>query len=193
MGTSLHTPSTNPPSDDKTAFDPLDLCHRHTVLALGRLAALITQLLRGDPERQAPELARSILDHFNVEMREHHRNEEQHVFPALAAGGDAAMSDALARLRQDHCWIEQDWVELAAPLDAIANGQSWYDLDILREGAAVFAALCHAHVALEESLIYPQARAALSVEQLQSMRAALTRRGRTPGQGVDQSQPDQRA
>jgi hemerythrin-like domain-containing protein len=160
----------------RTAFDALDLCHRHTALALGRLAALTTQLSRGEPDPQTAELARSILDHFNVEMREHHRDEEQHVFPALAATGDAAMADTLARLRLDHGWIEQDWVELAPHLDAIANGQSWYDLDMLREAGSVFTALCHAHVALEESLIYPQARAALSVEQLRSMRTEMARR-----------------
>lgn len=166
----------DPASDDKTAFDPLDLCHRHTALALGRLAALITLLSHGDPELQAAELARSVLAHFNVEIREHHRVEEQHVFPALAADGDVAITDALARLRQDHAWIEQDWIELAPHLDAIANGQSWYDLDILREGVEVFTALCHTHVALEESLIYPQARAGLSVEQLRSMRTDMSRR-----------------
>ena len=167
-----------PASDDKTAFDPLDLCHRHTALALGRLTALVTILLRGDPDLQAAELARSVLAHFNVEMREHHRAEEQHVFPALATGADGAIADALARLCQDHAWIEQDWVELEPHLDAIANGQSWYDLDVLREGADIFTGLCHAHIALEESLIYPQARAGLSVEQLRSMRTDMSRRRR---------------
>ena len=167
-----------PPAAPASAFDALDVCHRNTALALGRLAALITQLSRGDPDDAARELARSILDHFNVEMREHHGDEELHVFPALAAKADARMADTLARLRQDHSWIEQDWVELAPHLDAVANGQSWYDLDVLREGSGIFTALCHAHVALEESLIYPQARQALSPEQLRSMREDMLRRRR---------------
>ena len=158
------------------AFDSLDVCHRQTALALGRLAALITRLSGGDPDGDARELARGILDHFNGELREHHRDEELHVFPALAATADAGVEDTLARLRQDHAWIEQDWVELAPHVDAIANGQSWFDLDVLREGAAIFTSLCHAHVALEESMIYPQARHALSSPQLRAMRDEMVRR-----------------
>ena len=69
-------------------------------------------------------------------------------------------------------------VELAPHLDAVANGQSWFDLDVLREGSAIFTALCHAHVALEESLIYPQARRTLSAEELRTMRNDMTRRRR---------------
>ena len=46
-------------------------------------------------------------------------------------------------------------------LEAIAGGQSWVDLDVLREGVEVFTSLSHEHIALEESLIYPQARAQL--------------------------------
>lgn len=172
----MQTSPTPPAPDDDTAFDGLDVCHRHTALALGRLAALITRLSRGEPDFQARELARSVLDHFNVEMREHHRDEEQHVFPALVRGNDAGMADTVARLRQDHCWIEQDWLELAPHLDAIANGQSWYNLDILREGGSIFTSLCHAHVALEESLVYPLARANFSPDQLQAMRIDMARR-----------------
>jgi len=167
-----------PAAAPESAFDALDVCHRHTALALGRLAALVTQLSRGDPDGAAGEIARAILDHFNVEIREHHRDEELHVFPALAAKADAGMADTLARLRQDHSWIEQDWSELAPHLDAVANGQSWYDLDVLREGGSIFTALCHAHVALEESLIYPQARQALSPEQSRAMRNEMLRRRR---------------
>lgn len=174
MNSTLQTLPTEPAPE--TAFDALDLCHRHTALALGRLASLITQLSRVEADSQIRALARSILDHFNVEMREHHRDEEQHVFPALAANGDAAMADTLARLCQDHSWIEQDWVELAPHLDAIANGQSWYDLDILREGGGILTTLCHAHVALEEALIYPQARSGLSAEQSRAMRIEMTSR-----------------
>jgi hemerythrin-like domain-containing protein len=179
--------TTSPPAPradattEETPFDALELCHRNTALALGRLAALITQLTRDDPDESARHLARSILAHFNIEMREHHHDEEQHVFPAVAARGDAEMLVALASLRQDHCWIEQDWTELAPHLDAIANGQSWYDLDVVREAAAIFTSLCHAHVALEESLIYPQARASLSAQEQVRIRGAVELRRRARG------------
>ena len=40
----------------------------------------------------------------------------------------------------------------------MAGGQGWVDLDILREGVEIFVALSQEHMALEESLIYPEAK-----------------------------------
>lgn len=184
MNSTSQPAAVGPARADETAFDALDVCHRNTALTLGRLAALITQLSRGEPDTAARELAHQILGHFNIEIREHHRDEELHVFPALAAKGDADLADTLARLRQDHAWIEQDWAELAPHLDAIANGQSWFDIDVLREGSGIFISLCHAHVALEESVIYPQARHVLSPEQLRTMRSEMVRRRRIGSRGA---------
>jgi len=65
---------------------------------------------------------------------------------------------AVLRLQQDHGWLEEDWMELSPHVQAVAQGYSGYDIDVLREGATVFAALVRDHVALEESLIYPEAR-----------------------------------
>ena len=50
---------------------------------------------------------------------------------------------------------------LSPQIDALAGGQGWVDMGVLREGVDVFTALSHEHIALEESLIYPQARAQL--------------------------------
>jgi hemerythrin-like domain-containing protein len=66
------------------------------------------------------------------------------------------------RLQQDHRWLEEVWSELFPQIDAVANGQTWYDLDTLCEGVEVFSALSRDHVELEEASIYPQARAQLS-------------------------------
>jgi len=69
-------------------------------------------------------------------------------------------------------------MELAPHLDAVASGQSWYDLDLLREGAAVFTALSHDHIALEESVIYPQARARLGSGDRREMGCEMAARRR---------------
>ena len=42
---------------------------------------------------------------------------------------------------------------------AIAAGYSWYDPDELRHGIEVFLELCREHIQLEESIIYPEAKA----------------------------------
>lgn len=149
-----------PPSGD--GFDALDLCHRHTLIALGRLAALVTRLATKGHDAEAGAMAREIVQHFSSTVRAHHEDEERHLFPALASSGDAAMVQTVLRLQQDHDWLEEDWMELSPHLDAVAFGQTWYDLDVLREGAEVFTALSHDHIALEESVLYPQARAHFS-------------------------------
>ena len=145
----------------RSAFDVLDVCHRQTVLTLGKLAALISRLTKNGPDEEARAIANEVVEHFSTAARQHHEDEERHVFPKLIASADAETVQAILRLQQDHNWIEEDWMELSPHLEAVASGQSWYDLDLLREGAEVFTALLHSHVALEESLIYPQARARL--------------------------------
>jgi len=144
------------PSAD--GFDVLDVCHRQSVLALGKLAALVTRLTTVGADADVRALADEVLQHFSQTARRHHEDEERHVFPALIAAGDPDTVQIVLRLQQDHDWIEEDWMELSPQLDALASGQSWYDIDLIREGASIFTALMKDHIALEESMIYPQAR-----------------------------------
>ena len=140
-------------------FDVLDVCHRQTIFTLGKLAALISALQRRGPDAEARALAAEVVRYFSTTAREHHEDEERHVFPKSLSSGNPEIVQAVQTLQQDHGWLEQDWLELSPHLAAVAAGQSCYDLDVLREGVDVFIALSHEHIALEESLIYPEARA----------------------------------
>lgn len=162
-------PSTRPSSmsidevpTSPDGFDVLDVCHRHTLFALGKLAAVVARLKGGrgsDPVARA--LAAEIVQFFSTTAREHHEDEERHVFPSLLSTGDPAIAQAVMRLRLDHHWLRIDWMELSPQLQAVAAGQTGYDIAALAEGAQVFIALSHDHIALEESCIYPQARVRL--------------------------------
>lgn len=143
------------PSDD---FEVLDATHREVMVQLGLLGELIEHLDRHGVDDHARELARTIGAFFNGHARQHHADEETRVFPGLLASGDADLVQHVRRLQQDHGWLEEDWRELAPPLDAIASGYSWYDLDMLRHGLPVFTELYREHIALEESMIYPEAK-----------------------------------
>jgi iron-sulfur cluster repair protein YtfE (RIC family) len=160
-------------------FDVLDACHRQIVFTLGKLAALVSRLERVGPDADARALAREIGQFFSTTARQHHEDEERHVFPALLKGGDADIRQAvLLRLQQDHGWLEEDWLELAPQIDAVAAGTAWYNLDELREGVKVFTALSHDHIALEESLIYPEARARLLAGDRREMGREMAARRR---------------
>lgn len=146
-------------------FDALDVCHRKTLVALGRLAGLVARLTKIGADEESQVLAREVVEHFSGTACEHHQDEERHVFPKLMSSGDAETVQAVLRLQQDHGWREENWLELSPHLDAVAPGQSWCGLDMLRESAEVFIALSHDHIALKESLIYPQACKLMAAEE----------------------------
>ena len=143
-------------------FDALDLCHRATLIALGRLAALVHRLQTRGADDEVRSLAREVTGHFAQTVRQHHADEERLVFPELITTGDQQTIKQVLRLQQDHCWLEEDWMEMQPHLEALAAGQSWWDLDGLKAAAEVFSALSLDHIALEESIIYPQARERLA-------------------------------
>jgi len=150
-------------------FAMLDACHRDTVVALDTLKALAARLKQGGVDAQARELAAQVLTFFSTTSRQHHEDEERHVFPKLLASGDADIMQAVQRLQLDHSWIDADWHELAPQIDALAGGQTWPDVDILAEGVEIFVALSLDHMALEESYIYPEARTRLRAAERGAM------------------------
>jgi hemerythrin-like domain-containing protein len=156
---------------EPATFRALDECHRQIAEHLDRLAALLDQLERDGVDDRARAEARRIEAFFSATSQAHHRDEELKVFPGLLASGDDALVTTVRLLQQDHGWIEEDWIELAPQLRAIAAGYSWYDPAELRHGIEVFVELCREHIVLEESVIYPQARALAA--KLQRRRATI--------------------
>ena len=76
-------------------------------------------------------------------------------------------------LQQDHCWIEEDWLELAPQLRAIASGNNWIDSAEFQHNAEIFLALTRGHIDLEEKMIYPEARAVKARSASQNPRVPL--------------------
>lgn len=159
-------------------FDVLDACHRQSLLALGKLSALVTRLDTVGADESAREMAAEIVHHFSLVARRHHEDEELHVFPSLLESDKPDIVQAVQRLRQDHHWIDEDWRELSPHIEAVRAGQSWFDTGFLREAALVFTALMHDHIGLEESLVYPQARAALNASGRRDMGREMAARRR---------------
>ena len=81
------------------------------------------------------------------------------MFPVLLNSGNAELANAVRTLQQDHGWIEEDWIELAPRLRAIAVGNGWTDPAEFQSYVEVFSKLMQGHIALEETLIYPESKA----------------------------------
>ena len=168
------------PSGDEpgSAFGVLDECHRRTLAALENLEAVVARLDDAPPDAATRALAAEIVRHFSTTARQHHLDEERHVLPKVVTTPGSALEQTVLRLREDHGWLEEDWLELEPHLDAIASGQSWYDLAVLREGGSIFVELSREHIALEESVLYPEARARFKPGEQQEMAREMTARRR---------------
>jgi hemerythrin-like domain-containing protein len=145
-------------------LDGLDRTHRRMMEVLVEMTQLVDHLESSGVDDSARRQAKAICKFFTETARQHHTDEEVLVFPALIRKGDPMLIGHVRRLQQDHGWLEEDWLELAPQLQAVAEGYSWYELDGLRHGVGVFAALYHEHIALEESLVYPEARRQMAAE-----------------------------
>jgi len=154
-------------------FTTLDACHQQIHEHLAALTDLLGQLEAASDSAYCRQKAKTIEAFFSETSREHHAEEERNVFPDLLSSGNAELVQVVQMLKQDHGWIEQNWLELAPMLRAIAQGEDWVDMAELTHSAEVFVSLCHDHVVLEETLIYPQARARLA-EELASRAKRLT-------------------
>jgi hemerythrin-like domain-containing protein len=141
------------------SFEALDACHQQIQQHLDQLAELVGRLESGAADATAQKLAGAVEAFFSGTSREHHAEEERTVFPPLLASGNAELVAAVRTLLQDHGWIEENWLELAPQLRAIALGNNWLDAAEFQHAAQVFRELCSAHIALEESLIYPESKA----------------------------------
>lgn len=179
-----HQPTHQPTSPDGViqsdagAFEALDACHRQISAQLVQLQRLADLLASEGVTQETRGMAKSIHDFFSSTARNHHLDEEGHVFPVLLQSRDDSLRHAVLTLQQDHGWLEENWLELAPQLDAVAKGYSWYDLDALRPSIEVFAALYRDHVALEESLIYPEAKQRLGLKAMSNMGREMAARRR---------------
>jgi hemerythrin-like domain-containing protein len=160
-------------------FEALDACHRHTLAALERLQSLIVHLDGPGVDAAARAAAAEIEHYFSTTVRQHHEDEETHVFPRLLTSSDPDTVQTVVRLQQDHGWLEEDWRELSPLLAGLAGGQTWVDLDTLRRGVEIFVALSLDHMALEETVIYPQARARVPMAEQRSMGREMAARHRS--------------
>ena len=106
---------------DPDQFEALDACHRDITRHLAGLRALAQHMASDGVDEKARLQAGSIGAFFSGTLRQHHAEEERTVFPPLLSSGNAELAAAVRTLQQDHGWIEENWIELAPRLRAIAE------------------------------------------------------------------------
>ncbi|MES2088364.1 MAG: hemerythrin domain-containing protein [Pseudomonadota bacterium] len=161
-------------------FEVLDGCHQEMIEMLGDLRRLMAHVAEQGLDDTARALARNTHLFFTTTAVNHHLDEERHVFPALLRSDNASLRSAIHRLQQDHAWLESRWMALAPRLDYMARGHQWHDMTDVNHHIEGFTGLYQNHIALEESLIYPPARAQLSPDELHTMSREMAERRNKP-------------
>ncbi len=157
-----------------TPFKVLDACHQQTLNHLSELQSLCDQVARHGLDNAARQRARSAHLYFTTTVLNHHLDEERHVFPALLRSGDDALRRTVERLQQEHVRLEASWLALAPQLDALARGYGEQGFPGLKHRIDLFARHASEHIALEESVVYPQSRIHLEPNELSSMSREMT-------------------
>lgn len=150
--------ATRAPAPPLPPVDLLQQTHHDLLLAVDELQRLLRDIAEEGVTADRRAIAHSLVQFIDEHGRPHHAEEERRVFPDLLILGDVDLVQHVLRLQQDHGWLEQDWLELRPQLDAIAHGIGGVDIEALRAATAVFADLYREHIALEETVVYPEAR-----------------------------------
>ncbi len=157
-------------------FKFLDDTHRAIQQQLHRLNEVVNAIESSGLNADNRAQARGVLDFFNGEARQHHLDEEKHIFPPLLASQDDAIVQVTERLTQDHGWLEENWLQIAPSLEAAASGNLWFDTQALRHALEVFEALYLDHILLEESIAYPEAKQRLAAYDKAGMGREMAKR-----------------
>lgn len=157
-------------------LDDFSRSHAGILLRLERLRDLATKLAQGPADRRAlRDSAQELVAFFREAVIEHHAEEEDALFPAVARsaapGDEAALVASLSsRLTREHRQIENDWKALEPALVRLSRGRS-AELD-----AGIVARLCDryaAHAQFEESGYLPLAAKILDADDQASLALTL--------------------
>ncbi|OGS92624.1 MAG: hypothetical protein A2Z95_07270 [Gallionellales bacterium GWA2_60_18] len=160
-------------------FDhPLELlhaCHGKIMYQCGTLRKLAAHLASKGCDEQAQQAAQGILCYFDTAGGFHHQDEEEDLFPALRATGDAQAEALLQRLLREHEALAANWNEVRPLLAQIAEGTPSPLAEALTERLIMGY---FNHIDLEEKELLPLATRLLDPQRLEQLgRRMAERRG----------------
>jgi hemerythrin-like domain-containing protein len=149
-----------------TALDRLAYCHERIEEQLRALESLVQHLVNQGCDAAAQSAARDVLRYFDSAGVQHHRDEDEDLFPLLRrlAGslGRSEVAAVIDELEREHATMDAQWRRLRERLNAIARAR---DGRLDAEEVTRFAWLYRRHMEREAAAVLPFARDALSQEQ----------------------------
>jgi len=162
----------NPAPDFSDPLGLLAACHRRMLDLCELLDRLPHWIEANGVDREVEDSVTRIKRYFETAAPLHHQDEEQDLFPMLIH--DVAARALIGQLQQEHRQLDRLWQDLAAQLQALAQGE--YDAPAFDAAAIPFCHAYRTHVQQEDSQLLKIAQAQLSTSQLQQLGDAMARR-----------------
>lgn len=166
-----------PGADFDHPIDILDGCHERILRnceLVGRIAAHIAE--KG-VDAEAGTAAANVTRYFDTAGADHHRDEEEDLFPALQQNVPSPELNALFalifKLRTDHKRLEALWARMRERLATISEGRNG---GLTAAVAAEFRKAYEEHIAIEEAELIPLARRVLSPAVIAALGGRMARR-----------------
>jgi len=155
----------------------LDGCHERILRNCELVERIAAHVASKGPDEEARTAAAGVIRYFDTAGANHHRDEEQDLFPALQHSAPSAELNAvfalIFRLRTDHKNLDALWSDMRRRLAAVAEGR---DRELTPAAARHFAAAYKHHIALEEAELLPLARRVLDERLLKVLGGSMARR-----------------
>jgi len=159
---------------------PLQLmkaCHERIQDQCDTLRRLGAHLPVHGSDAQAQQAASNVMRYFDSAGRHHREDEEQDLFPRLAAAATGQNAERAAlfigQLKSEHVEISQRWLELRDALEQIAHGGA-EPLDA--RSVEQFCDMYGAHMAYEEANLIPLAEQLLDDASIAEIGKAMAER-----------------
>ncbi|QID17213.1 hemerythrin domain-containing protein [Nitrogeniibacter mangrovi] len=167
--------------------EPLEIlvaCHGRMAAQLETLDRLVRWLPEHGADEDARRAATNVMRYFDTAAVNHHRDEEEDVFPLLLERCPPAARMRIRKLvawvKDDHRALESAWAELRAFLTDIAEGrQAVLDADEV----ANFSAHYLNHIDREDNELFPFAVNVLTADDLKQLSKSMRARRTTTRAG----------
>jgi hemerythrin-like domain-containing protein len=158
-------------------FDhPLEMlaaCHDRIEERCELLHRLCSYLGEAGPDEQAQQAAANVVRYFDTAGDNHHRDEEDDLFPQLLAIDRSEYETLIARLMEEHREMREGWTKLRRTLSRIATGEN---APLEADEVERFTSLYRGHIELEERELLPAAQRILDRPTLAAVGEAMARR-----------------
>ena len=158
-------------------IDILDGCHDRILRNCALILRISLHVATKGQDAEAATAAAGVIRYFDTAGANHHRDEEDDLFPALQQYAPSAelnaVFDLIFRLKADHKRLDALWADMRGRLSAVAEGR---DGGLTATTAGEFTAAYRRHIALEEAELLPLARRVLDDSLLRALGGRMARR-----------------